>query len=890
MPDLPSGTVTFLFTDIEGSTTLWERDRVAMAAAVDRHLAALDTAIASHGGVHFKTVGDAIQAAFPTAPSAIAAAVAAQRTLQAEQWSDPPGPLQVRMALHAGEAVPRDGDYLAAPLNRLARLLAIGHGTQILLTEVVERLGAGSLPVEVSLRPLGTHRLRDLQEPEEVFQVVASGLPDQFPPLQSLPRHLTNLATPPTALIGRELEIASVLRLFETAGLRLVTLTGPGGTGKTRLAQEIGAGALDRYPDGVFFVDLSPLTDPGLVLPTIAATLGVREVLGQPVFQTLSGFFADKRLLLLLDNCERILAAAPDVATLLAASPTVSILATSRAALHIRGEHEVPVLPLPLPAADHLPSLNELAQVPAVALFVDLASATRPDFALSADNAAAVAAICRRLDGLPLAIELAAARIKVLPPAALLARLEQRLPLLTGGGRDLPSRQRTMRDTIAWSYDLLSPEEQALCRRFAVFAGGFTLEAAEAVAVPDAALPVLDGVVALVEQSLLQQMPGSDAEPRYQMLETVREYGLERLAAARDEDEARERHARHFLKLAERRVRGIQILMDLQSLTQLAPEQDNARLALTWFDEHDEVDALLRLSSLLYGLWLAQGRYREGLGWLARGLEKSNHTPSTARVQALVAAGMLAIVQGDYERAAIFSHEGVALARALGDPLLEGQALAIAGFLGYHRGEYGRAEDLLDEGHRYLSQLGSHVPGALPDTGFSLLILGNIALVRGQFERAASHHEGALELFQLAGNDWGVGEAQAALGAGNYRTGAYAQAATRYAESLGRSRHLNRLFPLLVGTVLHGLAGIAAATGHPDKGARLLGAAEGIVSSVGAPVYPRDRPVHEQALAALTVTLGPEQLAAARKAGRALTIQDAIAEAQAFAEAVISAA
>jgi tetratricopeptide (TPR) repeat protein len=478
--------------------------------------------------------------------------------------------------------------------------------------------------------------------------------------------------------------------------------------------------------------------------------------------------------------------------------------------------------------------------------------------------------------------------VKVLPPAALLARLEQRLPLLTGGGRDLPARQRTMRDAIAWSYDLLSSEEQALFRRLAVFAGGFNLEAAEAVAFPGAALPVLDGVVALVEQSLLRQMAGSDAEPRYQMLETVREFGLERLESVGEEDKARERHARHFLALAERRVRGIQILMDLQSLMQLAPDQDNARLALTWFDEHDEVDALLRLSSLLYGLWLAQGQYREGLGWLARGLEKSNHTPSTARVQALVAAGMLAIVQGDYARAAIFSQEGVALARALGDLLLEGQALAIAGFLGYHRGEYGRAEDLLDEGHRYLSQLGSHVPGALPDTGFSLLILGNIALVREQFERAASHHEGALELFQLAGNDWGIGEAQAALGADNYRTGAYAQAATHYAQSLGQSRHLNRLFPLLVGTVLHGLAGIAAATGHPEKGARLLGAAEGVVSSVGAPVYPRDQPVHARALATLTNALGEARLDVAREAGRTLTLETAIAEAQAVAAAVLA--
>src|SRR5215212_3069290 len=280
MPDLPSGTVSFLFTDVKGSTALWERDRSAMATMVERHLSLLRNAVEAHNGVLFKTVGDAVQAAFSTAPDAIGAAVAAQRTLEAEPWSDPPGPLRVRMALHAGEAVPRDGDYLAAPLNRLARLLAAGHGTQILLTEVVERLVAGALPAEVSLRPLGTHRLRDLHEPEEVFQVVASGLPDQFPPLLSLPSHPTNLSIPPTSLIGRELEIAAVLAMLD-AGARLLTVTGPGGTGKTRLAQEIGAEVLDHYPDGVFFVDLSPLTDPTLVVPTIAATLGVRAIVGQ---------------------------------------------------------------------------------------------------------------------------------------------------------------------------------------------------------------------------------------------------------------------------------------------------------------------------------------------------------------------------------------------------------------------------------------------------------------------------------------------------------------------------------------------------------------------------------------------------------------------------------
>ena len=435
------------------------------------------------------------------------------------------------MALHAGEAVPRDGDYLAAPLNRLARLLAAGHGAQILLTEVVERLVTGALPAEVSLRPLGTHRLRDLHEPEEVFQVVAPGLPDQFPPLLTLPRHPTNLAIPPTSLIGREAEVAAVLHLLATAGARLLTVTGPGGTGKTRLAQEIGAEALDRYPDGVFFVDLSPLTDAALVVPAIAAALGVRESAGEPLRETLIRHLRERRLLLMLDNCEQVLESASDIATLLAACPNLSILATSREPLHIRAEREIAVAPLPFPEPGRLPPLAELTTVPAVALFVERAQAASAGFLLTAENAPAVAGICCRLDGLPLAIELAAARIKVLPPAALLARLEQRLPLLTGGGRDLPARQRTMRDAIAWSYDLLTAEEQGVFRQLAVFAGGCTLDAAETVAGQDGAVDVFASIAALIESSLLRQEAGRAGEPRFRMLETVREYGREQLAA-----------------------------------------------------------------------------------------------------------------------------------------------------------------------------------------------------------------------------------------------------------------------------------------------------------------------------------------------------------------------
>jgi predicted ATPase len=670
------------------------------------------------------------------------------------------------------------------------------------------------------------------------------------------------------------------------AGLRPVTLTGPGGTGKTRLALEIGAEALDRYPDGVFFVDLSPLTDPTLVVPTIASTLGVWEVVGQQLLQTLSHFMSSKRLLLILDNCERILTAAPDVAALLAASPTVSILATSRAALHIRGEHEVPVLPLPLPAADRLPSLKELAQVPAVALFVDLASATHPHFALSADNAASVAAICRRLDGLPLAIELAAARVKVLPPAALLARLDQRLPLLTGGGRDLPARQRTMRDALAWSYDLLAPLEQAFFRRLAVFAGGFTLDAAEAVAAPDGDLPILDGIVALAEQSLLRQTAGVDDEPRYLMLETVREFGRERLAEAREQDEAQQRHGEYFLQLAERQIHGTSLLMNLESLTRIAAEQDNMRLALTWFDARGEIEALLKLSTMLSGLWFARGLYREGVQWVERALARSGDVASAARVQALVSAGMLARFQGDYDRAETLLAEGLALARALGDPLLIGEALTSSAVLAIRRGDYARAEDLVAEAHGHLRNLADSRPEALPVIGLGFLGLGATAMMQEQFDRAAIRMQEAIDHFRAAGSAWGLSDAQAGLAAVRYCTGDIPAAATLYWESLQRA-HAMSIWSVLPSSFI-GLAAVAVESGQPEVAARLLGAAEGNAASLGAPIFTRDLPVRERALVALARSLGPERLASTQEAGRALSLEATVAEAKAVTEAVMA--
>src|SRR5688500_39155 len=595
VPDLPSGTVTFLFADIEGSTSLWERDRQAMTAAVARHTALLDAAVHAHGGVHFKTVGDAVQAAFPTAPAAIAAALDAQRALLAEDWGEV-GTLRVRMALHTGEAEPDDrGDYVSSPLNRLSRLLATGHGGQILLTQAVQQLSRGALPAGAELRDLGEHRLRDLLEPEHVYQLLHRDVPATFAALNSLDTRPHNLPRQPTPFLGREQQVGEIIALLRRADVQLVTLIGPGGTGKTRLALQAAAELLDEFSDGVFFVPLAPLTESGLVSAAIASALGLREEGGQPLAERLRDFVAEKTLLLVLDNFEHLVEAAPAAGELLGSAAGLKVLATSRMPLHLRAEHEYPVPPLSLPRRQPPPTAEQLSQYEAVRLFIARAQAVKPDFTVDNANAPAVAEICWRLDGLPLAIELAAARVRMLSPQAILARLEQRLPFLIGGARDAPARQRTLRDTIAWSYDLLQPDDQVLFRRLAIFVGGCTLEAAEPVTNPDGALDVFGGMERLGEQSLIRQGAGTTHEPRFSMLETVREYGLDQFEASGEEDLVRERHAEHFATLGDDTER-VFWSRPVPLMAMLEAEADNLRAALGWAEGQERAETGLRLA------------------------------------------------------------------------------------------------------------------------------------------------------------------------------------------------------------------------------------------------------------------------------------------------------
>jgi predicted ATPase/class 3 adenylate cyclase len=849
MTGLPSGTVAFLFTDVAGSTRLWQDHPEAMGPALARHFALLGAAVAAEGGAVFKTVGDAVCAAFPEPSRALAAALAGQRALGAEEWGawGLPGPLRVRMALHAGEAEPAGGDYFGPPLNRVARLLGAGHGGQVLLSAAAHELARDALPAGAALADLGEHRLKDLYRPERVFQLRHPDLPSAFPPLRTLAGRPNNLPAQPTPLVGREREAAAAVALLGRDDVRLLTLTGPGGTGKTRLGLQVAADLLEAFPDGCWFVDLAPLADPALVPSAIASVLGVREEGGRPLAEALADHLRDKALLLVLDNLEQLLpAAAPGIGGLLAACPGLTVLATSRAPLRLRAEREWPVPPLGLPDRARLPPLDRLTQYAAVRLFAERAQAVRPDFAVTTANAPAVAEICWRLDGLPLAIELAAARVKAFPPEALLRRLERRLGALTGGARDLPLRQQTLRGAIAWSHDLLGEAERVLFRRLAVFAGGATLEAAEAVAGPDGEADVFGALASLVDQSLVRQGEGPGAlpegEPRFSMLETIREYGLEQLERSGEAEEAHERHATFFLALAEAAEGELGGPAQGAWLGRLEDEHANLRAALGWALEREPGTAL-RLGGALRGFWEARGHLTEGRGWLERALAGGGGAPAELRAKGLRGAGYLAYRQGDYERAVTQFGEGLALNRALGDRAGIANSLTNLGVVAHRRGEPDRAAALYEEGLGLCRELGDRAGIAR-----SLVNLGAVALDRGEPDRAATLLE----------------------------------------ESLGLARGLGVGDVVLEG--LEGLAAVAARAGRPVAATRLLGMADALRGRLGLARWPADQGRHERVAGGVRAALGAEAFAGAHAAGRAVSEEAAVAEALALAGELAGAA
>jgi predicted ATPase/class 3 adenylate cyclase len=727
--DLPSGTVTFLFTDVEASTALLQRlGAVEYGAALAEHRRVLRDVFVAKGGVEVDTQGDAFFIAFPTAPTALQAAALATEGL-AE------GPIRVRMGIHTGTPHLIDEGYVGIDVHRAARIAACGHSGQVLVSD-----STASLVGTDGLRDLGEHRLKDLSASQRIYQLGD----EDFPPLKSLYR--TNLPIPATPFLGREGELQQVLELVSQEGTRLLTLTGPGGTGKTRLAMQA-AGALgDRYRDGVWWVPLAPLRDHQVVLETAAQVLGAKGGLAEHL--------TDRSVLLLFDNFEHVVEAAADLAVLLASCSGLDLLITSREPLHVTGEQEYPVPPL--------------VHEEGVRFFLTRARSVKPDFPM--DDT--VSEICRRLDDLPLALELAAARVKALSAAQLLERLDERLPLLTGGARDLPERQRTLRATIEWSYELLSPAEKGLFARLAIFSGGSTLEATDDVAEAD-----LDTLQSLVDKSLVRH-----SNDRYWMLETIREYALERLGESADVELLRDRHARYYLRLAESSEVKLTGADQPLWLELLADDHENLRSALERFLATGEGERALELASSLVVFWFVRGFYGEGRAWLERSLAEQLSVESPPLAKALWGAGLLGVLS-DYDQAPALLERGLAVARVVGDFSTSARCLSVLGLLAFFRNEPVRSRALFEESIDAARRVGDR--WCLAD---SLGTLGSILPLQGDLDAAdQAGHEG-LSIARSAGDQQGVRMALFALALSALRRGDSERAVHLADEGLESSR------------------------------------------------------------------------------------------------------
>jgi predicted ATPase/class 3 adenylate cyclase len=888
MAELRTGTVTLLSSDIEGSTRLLRRLGDAYAETLGEHRRRLREAFARWDGHEVDTQGDAFLFAFPRARDGVAAAVDAQHALAADAW--PNGErVRVRIGVHTGEPARTETGYVGLDVHRAARICAAGHGEQILISATTAQLLDGEPLPGGSLRDLGEYLLKDLGVPERLYQIVAPGLPHEFPAPQAL--NVSNLPIPPTRLIGRADEVAQATALLLREDVRLLTCTGPGGTGKTRLALHVGADLAGSFGDGVVFVALAPIRDARLVAPAIAAALGLRDSGDLEPETALVEHVRTKELLVVLDNFEHVSSSARVVAQLLAHAPRLKILVTSRAPLHLRGERELPV-----------PTLE---QSEAVTLFVERAIAVGGIAGLTAENTRAVGEICVRLDGLPLALELAAARTKVASPEELLARLSRRLDVLSGEQTDLPARQQTLRRTIDWSYDLLSPAEQALFAQFAVFAAGATLPTIEAVCDCDDPLGV---VGALVDNSLIQRSDRPTEPTRFTMLETVREYALERLVDRDDADSIADCHAAHYVEVAESAEPELVGERQVECLQRLESEHDNLRAAVTRLLETD-VSGALRLLAALTRFWRAHGHVTEARESLERALADARDVDPEVLARALWTMGRLAIAQGDYTRAAnayegslplfralarhqdvIFAlaelalialehgdvarasahaDEGVALARTTGDPRAISAALSSRASVSTADGDYTQARELYKESLELRRGLGDRLLIAN-----SALNAGEAALAENDLDRAVQPLEECLAIARDLGEVIHTAAALCYLGEIALLRDDPGRAREMLIESLSLYAELENRRD--AAECLHALAGLAAVTHEPLIAARLWGAVGAWRDRTGAVPFPAELAISERMAPVASRELGEAAFAAALAEGARVELESAI--------------
>ncbi len=902
MGSLPSGTVTFLFTDIEGSTQLWEKHPEAMKDALAQHDSILREAIESHGGQIIKTTGDGFHGVFEKVIDAVRATLRAQRAFLAPICDLQ---IRVRMGLHTGEAELRANDYHGQALNRAARIMSAGHGGQVLLSSVTAELAREHLPADVSLLDLGEHRLRDLIRPEKLFQLTAPDLPDEFPALHSLNILPNNLPPSLTSFIGREREMNEARNLLASA--RLLTLIGPGGTGKTRLSLQLAADQLSEFKDGVWLVELAPLSDPAFILSAVASVLELHEAPGVPLIQIVIDYLRAKQILLILDNCEHLVETSAQLTDqLLHACPQLKIIASSRESLGINGEtvYRVPSLSLP----DSYSA--SLLDYEATRLFIDRAAKAEPRFHLTDHNAAAIAQICQRLDGIPLAIELAAARVKLFTPEQIAERLDDRFKLLTGGSRTALPRQQTLRALIDWSYQSLNETEQRALRRLAAFSGGWTFEAAEAIVGESDAL---DGLLGLVNKSLVQ-VEEQDGKSRYRFLETIRQYAMEKLLESGEAADVRDRHLSYFLESMGQAAEDDQRIFgqeDTEWLDHMEGEHGNLRAALEW-STANHPDLALKLAYMAGSFWVARDYNNEARAWCQMVLEKSKSLPNRDAERAKV-YGMLgwsSIAVGDHKTGREASEAGVVLAKSTGGLKTAARLLSVIAlactFLGdFPAGEQAGAEaEAIAREHGYSAELALVLTTRAQMTYFAY---GDIERAKRYLDEAISIGLTERLLWVTTMSRFGMARISGAMGDFATARAKFLESA-QIAEQVGNKRLMYSCYselahvlrengevdePLEIyrdllpkwrdlghrAAVAHELECVAYILSKKEKHQQavvILGAADALRSMIGSSPTPVEQAEYDKELDALRRVMHPAEFEDAWKKGQNLSMDEAV--------------
>jgi predicted ATPase/class 3 adenylate cyclase len=919
----PSGTVTFLFTDIEGSTKLAQEHSDSMPALLARHNEILNLAIQAHNGFVFRIVGDSFSAAFHTATDALNAALAAQRTLQNEAWS--PAPIKVRMGIHTGSAQLKDdpqgqgASYEGyGTLALTQRIMSVGHGGQILLSQTMHDLIKDRLPEGTELRDMGERRLKDIVRPEHIYQVAAPDLLSDFPPLKTLETINHNLPAQLTSFIGRERELAEGEKLL--ASTRMLTFIGPGGTGKTRLCLRVAAEQLSEFKDGVWLIELAQLADATYVLSNIASTFNLRELPGARLIDTVTDYLRAKQLLLVLDNCEHLIETCAQLSDhFLHACPNLKIITSSREALGIDGETVYRVPSLSLPSAQDVVLAGDggrsegLMDYESIRLFTERAIKANPQFALTRDNAPYVTQICKRLDGIPLAIELAAARVKLFTPGQIAERLGDRFKLLTGGSRTALPRQQTLRALIDWSYLTLNQTEQAVLRRLAVFSGGWTFEAAESVA---GEIDAMDGLSGLVNKSLVN-VEEKEGESRYRYLETIRQYAMEKLLEAGDAVNARDCHLAHFLEVSRRAEEHFRTLQRLLWMNRLEMEHDNIRSALGWALDSDPASAL-QMVCLLSAFWMSHNYLTEGCNWCQAAITRVEESSldldkiesTLARAYAVLA--ILSVNRGEHRTGQIAAKQSVALARGIDDKSILVHALTFLGFSSAFLGDVTLAFDSLHEaedicrkmgyrqelaevlqalvyvtmevhGSQAAEQLQSYMEESLalsqgsvdPEAAVRTEgLLARLAFFRGDLAEARKHADLMLDRHRKMGDHLAVTGHQSEMAHAARQLGNFDEALALYRETIQEWQEIGHR-----GAVAHQLecfAFIAKAQEQGERAVKLMSAAETLRETSSSPRTPQERIEYDTELAGLRTGMDEKTFKMHWAEGQSMNMDQAI--------------